>query len=118
MAIEQNAVNSFGNGVISSAGRVTSATPLADGTYDVAYYVPGAADLQTGNMTISNGSVSSSQFYGALFTLRTTSVSAATYLVEQVDVDDDGLVNVTATEYPADQISSDMSGAGIVSEET
>lgn len=119
VALQQNVVSSFGNGVVSAVdGRVTSAMPLADGTYSIVYYVPGAEDVQTASLTISNGIAAETQIWGALFALQSGSVETSTYLVEQVEVDEDGLVNVTATEFPASLINSDMSGAGIVVEET
>jgi hypothetical protein len=49
-----------------------------------------------------------------LFSLYTASIVANTYMIEQIDLDDDGLVNVTATEMPVDQILSDLSGANTI----
>ncbi len=119
VALEQNVISSYGNGVISASdGRVTSATPLSDGTYPITYYKAGAQDVQTASMTITNGAAADSQLWGALFTRTNSSISASTYLVEQIELDDDGLVNVTATEFPAEAITSDMAGVGIVAEET
>ena len=115
VALEQNVANSFGNGTISALdGKVTSATALADGTYAIVYYQSGTSDVQTGNLTIAGGVASNTQLWGALFSVSTSSISANTYLVEQIDIDDDGLVNVTATEYP----SSLGSDSGFVSEDT
>lgn len=119
VALEQNVISSYGNGVISATdGRVTSATPLADGTYAITYYKAGADDVQTGSLTIANGITADTQLWGALFTQTSSSISASTYLVEQIELDEDGLVSVTATEFPAAAINSDMAGTGIVAEET
>jgi hypothetical protein len=118
VALEQNVVSSFGNGVISSSnGTVSSATPLADGTYTIAYYVAGATDVQTASLTITGGIATNSQLWGALFTVTSSSVNVGTYLVEQIELDDDGLVSVTATEF-SDSIASDVSGSGIIAEDT
>lgn len=117
VALEQNAVSSFGNGVISgSTGTVSSATPLPDGTYSISYYVAGATDVQTASLTITGGIATNTQLWGALFTLTSSTINVGTYLVEQIELDEDGLVSVIATEYP-DSIASDVSGSGIIAED-
>lgn len=119
VALQQVVADSYGNGVISAIdGQVTSATPLADGTYAITYYQPGTEGVQTGNLTIANGVTANTQLWGALFTLTSSTINTGTYLVEQIDLDEDGLVNVTATEYPASAINSDMAGNGMTLEET
>jgi len=118
VALEQNVADTFGNGIVSAVdGKVTSATPLADGTYSIVYYQSGSSDVQTGSLTIAGGIASDTQIWGALFTLTSSSISTNTYLVEQIDIDEDGLVNVIATEFPASAINNDMTGSGFIAED-
>jgi hypothetical protein len=113
VAIEQNVISSTGNGVISSTGTVTSVQPLADGTYPIVYYRPGDPELTSGNLTIVNGTTTNTQLFGSLFSTQTSSLSTLTYLIEQVEIDEEGLVNVTATEFPP-EIASDVDGVGMI----
>lgn len=116
VAVEQNVINSTGNGVISATGQITSVTPLANGSYPIVYYRSGDPDVSTGTLTVNNGFTADTQLFGALFSQQSSSITAATYLIEQVELDDDGLVTVTATEFPASALQSDMSGAGMIVE--
>jgi hypothetical protein len=113
VAVEQNVISSTGNGVISGTGAVTSVQPLADGSYPIVYYRPGDPDLTTGTLVIANGVTADTQLFGALFSTRSSSISTLTYLIEQVEIDDEGLVNVTATEFPP-EIESEVNGAGMI----
>jgi len=113
VAVEQNVISSTGNGVISSTGVVTGVQPLADGSYLIVYYRPGDPDLATGTLVVAGGVTADTQLFGALFSTQSSSISTLTYLIEQVEIDDDGLVNVTATEFPP-EIESEVNGAGML----
>lgn len=113
VAVEQNVISSTGNGVISSTGAVTSVQPLADGNYPVVFYQLGATDLSSGTLAITGGTTANTALFGALFSLQSSSISTLTYLIEQVEIDEEGLVNITATEFPS-QIASDVGGAGMI----
>ena len=114
VALEQNAVNTFNNGVINNDGSVVGTTPLADGSYSIVYWKAGMPETAVATMLITNGRTSDTALWGSLFSLYTASIVANTYMIEQIDLDDDGLVNVTATEMPVDQILSDLSGANTI----
>jgi hypothetical protein len=113
VAVQQNVISSTGNGVISSTGAVTSVQPLASGSYPIVYYRPGDPDLATGTLVIANGVTADTQLFGALFSTKASSISTLTYLIEQVEIDDEGLINVTATEFPP-EIESEVNGAGMI----
>lgn len=114
VALEQTAVSNFSNGIINNDGSVVSPQPLANGSYSISYYVPGSDNLSSGTLILSNGYTTQSQLFGAMFTLTSSSIVTSTYLVEQIELDEEGLVNVTATEFPAAQILADMSGVNMV----
>lgn len=104
----------FSNGVIDGTGRVTSPTPLANGTYDIVYYKSGMEGINEASLTINNGQTSNTELFNSIFSLANTEINMNVYQVEQVELDEEGLVNVVATEFPADKILSDMAGNSIV----
>jgi len=116
VAVEQNVINSTGNGIVSATGQITSVTPLANGSYPIVYYRAGDQDVSTGTLTVANGVTTDTQLFGALFSLQSSSLTTNIYLIEQVELDEEGLVSVTATEFPASQLNADMSGAGMIVE--
>ena len=114
VALEQNVISSFNNGIVNNDGSVVNATPLANGSYEIIYWKAGMSEPAVGTMPFSNGFTSNTDLYGSLFSLYENTLSANTYMIEQVELDEDGLVNVVATEMPVDQILQDLSGAGMV----
>lgn len=89
------------NGVIrASDGAVLSADSLSDGTYSVLAYRPGSESVQTISITISGGRVTNSDNWGIVFTTSNTSLEQNIYMVEQLTLDEDGLVNVVASHVP------------------
>jgi len=117
VAIEKSQLNSFNNGIINTDGSVVCATPLANGTYAIVYFKPGMEDVMPASLVISNGFTTQSELFGALFTLAATSISTNTYQIEQVELDEDGLVNVLATEYPVERLLTDLSGSTTITSE-
>jgi hypothetical protein len=117
VALQQTAVSNYTNGVIKADGAVVSPQPLANGSYEITYYKSGSSDLSTATLTVSNGFTSQSELFDSLFTLSGSSITSSTYLIEQIELDQEGLVNVTATEFPAALILSDMAGTGITTVE-
>lgn len=103
----------FSNGIIDGTGKITSPTPLADGTYNIVYYTSGMEDIDEATLTITDGFTTDTALFNSIFSLASTEVNTSVYFVEQVELDEEGLVNVVATEFPAAQILSDMSGANI-----
>lgn len=95
------------NGVVDASGNITSATSISDGQYDVLYYPINSEDVLRATMPVSNGTVTDSKFYSSVFTIYETSSSRSVYMVEQLSVTEDGLVEVVASEYPCD--SNDVS---------
>jgi hypothetical protein len=114
VALQQTAVSNYSNGVINTDGSVVSPQPLANGSYPITYYKSGSDNISTGTLVLSNGRTTQPELFGTLFTLSSSNVTSATYLIEQIELDQDGLLSVTATEFPAAQILSDMAGTGIL----
>ena len=104
--------NAAANGAIQDAGSLVSINTIDDGTYTALIYNPATSDVSEKQITISGGRVTDSSVYNCLFTLLSTTVSKNVYQVEQLTLDEDGLVNVSAVEVPVDS-----SGASIVAKD-
>ena len=99
---ESSPYSSARNGSISNTGEITSATFLADGQYSILYYKPGFEDVTNGTMTVSGGKAAETVLWGSLFTVRELTISQNVYMVEQLTLDEDGTVQITASEFPCD----------------
>jgi len=87
-------------------------SPPPDGTYDGHFYLANASSVTDHSFTILNGKVVGSQFYGALFNIpNSPSLKGGgsiperlgVYLVEQITLGEDALVEVVASHFPVDQ---------------
>ena len=90
------------NGVVSETGIITSATPLANGNHSILYYKPPADAPISGTLSVSNGRTTQSALYGAVFTVVTSTTLTNTYIVEQLTLDGEGLVEIVASHFPTD----------------
>jgi predicted phage tail protein len=104
--------NASANGVIQDTGTLLSVSTVNDGTYKALVYNPATTDVTEKEIVISGGSVTDSSVYNCLFTLLSTTVNKNVYQVEQLTLDEDGLVNVSAVEVPVDS-----TGASIVAKD-
>ena len=91
------------NGTIASDGTITSVTYLADGNYDILYYVSGESSVASGNMQVSNGQATDPTFYGSVFTLQQKISSQNVYQVEQISFNEDMTVEIVASEYACNE---------------
>lgn len=109
---EATSYSATNNGGITDAGTLVSITTIANGNYDALIYNPSTGAVTEQRITISNNTVTDTALYGCLFTLLSLETSAAVYQVEQLTLDEDGLVNVSAVEVPVD-----ASGVSIVAKD-
>jgi hypothetical protein len=104
--------NANTNGVITDAGSLVTINPLPNGTYNAMVYNPTTQETFERSLTISNNTVSDPALRGTLFTLMSQQNSSSIYQVEQLTLDEDGLINVSAIQVPVDS-----SGASIVAKD-
>jgi len=88
------------NGVIGADGTITAATTLVDGRYKILYVTSSNEEVQTGELTVTNGKAVDPDLFSIIFTIDSPTVSSNTYAVEQLTLDSEGLVEVLATEFP------------------
>ena len=75
-------------------------------------YNPTTQETFERSLTISNNTVSDPALRGTLFTLMSQQNNSSIYQVEQLTLDEDGLINVSAIQVPVDS-----SGASIVAKD-
>lgn len=97
---EATPYNAANNGVVDADGDITAVTALDDGTYTVFYWNANFDDPTTDVMTVASGKAIEPKFYNSVFTVEDASVSSSTYMVEQLTLDEDGLVNIVAAHFP------------------
>ena len=108
--------SSTNNGAITDVGALVSISTIADGTYDAMVYNPTTSEVLERKITISGGSVTEASLYGTLFTLLSETVSKGVYQVEQLTLDEDGLVNVAAVEVPVDSAGASIVARDVLTE--
>jgi hypothetical protein len=116
VATQASPYSSARNGVISATGSITSVTPLPDGQYNVLYYKPGSEDVQSGTMTVSNNSVTDSTFFDTIFTVVDSSISQNVYLIEQLTLNQEGIVQIVASEFPCDSNLSSLIAQDLIAQ--
>ena len=57
-------------------------------------------DVETENMTVASGKAVEPKFADSIFTLVNDTVSSGTYMVEQLTLSEEGLVDIVAVEFP------------------
>jgi hypothetical protein len=100
VATEASPYNAARNGTISADGTITSVSQIANGSYQVIYYAAGSEDIATATMTVSGGKVTQSALFNSVFTIQEVTTSENIYLVEQLTLSEEGLVEVAASEFP------------------
>jgi hypothetical protein len=117
VATEASPYQAANNGVISSTGVITSATTLSDGTYDILLYRNGDDDVTTSTMTVAGGKAIETALWNSLFTINDTTVSTNVYMIEQLTLDGDGLVEIVGMHAPtvglSSQVAVDLAAQGL-----
>jgi len=103
------------NGVIDADGDITSATTLSDGSYEILYYISTGDEVQSATLTVANGKAVQPALFNTIFTLNNPTVSSATYVIEQLTLDEEGLVEVLATEFPTSDAYNSLVAQDILS---
>lgn len=97
---EASPYQSARNGTISADGTIVSATEITDGTYSIVFFRSSDDEVTPATMTVAGGKAVETTLYDSLFTISETSVSSNVYMVEQLTLGEDGMVDVVATEFP------------------
>jgi hypothetical protein len=96
------------NGVIDGAGDITSAIELLDGDYSIVYWTQTNEETKTATLTVAGGKAVQPTLWNSIFTVNNASVSSNVYMVEQLTLNEDGLVDIVATEFPCTEADNSL----------
>jgi len=113
---EATTYSATNNGGITDAGTLVSVTSIANGNYDALIYNPTTGAVTEQRITIQNNSVTDTALRGCLFTLLSLQTNASVYQVEQLTLDEDGLVNISAVEVPVDSTGVSIVAKDVLTE--
>ena len=100
VAVEMSPYNPSNNGVIQPDGTVVSVLPLADGTYTVNAWERSSTEVVRTSLTITGGIATNLR--NSVFSVVSSNVTKQVYQVDALDIDQDGIVTVKATNFPVD----------------
>lgn len=113
VAVEQSPYSPANNGIVAEDGTVVSVTELADGTYDVFYWDRTQTTVSDGSLIIVNGIAQNLR--NTVFSVKNSQVSNQVYQVEAIEVDENGIVTIKASSFPADSEGRSLIAADVVS---
>ena len=86
-------------GSIDRKGLITSVHAFVDGSHTICVYVNGSDDIETKTMTVKNQKVLEPELYESLFALPNIQNTFGVYMIEEISLDEDGIVSVTASNH-------------------
>ena len=104
------------NGTISADGTIVSATELADGTYSIVFFGVNDDEVTPATMTVADGKAIETELHDSLFTTTETTISSSVYMVEQLTLGEDGMVDVVATEFPTSSQFNSLMALDVLSD--
>lgn len=99
-------------GAITDAGTLNAINPIDDGTYDAMFFNPSTGEFIEKSFFVSGNVISDSSVHNTLFMIQSQQNNSSIFQVEQLTLDEEGLVNVSAVQVPVDS-----SGASIVAKD-
>ena len=87
------------SGSINKEGVITSIYAITDGVYEISVYVNGADDVATKTMTVKDQKVVETELYESLFALPNIQNTFGVYMIEEISIDEDGIVDVVASNH-------------------
>ena len=88
------------SGVVGADGRITSIHEIPDGEHEIAVYRLDGQDVQRRTMTVEGGVVKEAELHGSLFALPNLQNTFGVYMIEEVTLEEDGAVSITASHHP------------------
>ena len=90
------------NGIIQPDGTIVAVNSLADGAYNVYYWERQTTAVSEGVLHVKNGKAT--ELFNVVFSLKESSGSSSEiYQIEALDIDQDGIVTIKASNYAVDE---------------
>lgn len=113
VAVEMSPYNPANNGVVQPDGTIVSVQPLADGSYTVNAWQRESTEVVRATLTVAGGIATNLR--NSVFSLVNSNVTKQVYQVDALDVNEDGIVTVKATNFPVDSNGRTLIGADVAS---
>ena len=113
VAVEMSPYNPSNNGVVQQDGTVVSVLPLADGTYTVNAWERESTEVVRASLTIAGGIATNLR--NSVFSVVSSNVTKQVYQVDALDIDQDGIVTVKATNFPVDTSNRSLIALDVLS---
>ena len=102
VATQASPYQAANNGVIEADGTLIMSKDLEDNIYPI-YYLESDTDIvEEGSMTVKSGKVVETALWDSIVTLRYPGVSTQIYQVQELTLEEDGLIQIVALEHPTD----------------
>ena len=95
-------------GVIAEDGSVLSDYTIPNGQSEVLMYRKGSDDVERVTMEYIDGCVTNKAYWGSVFSSLIPDSVANTYLIEEITIDEDGLVDITASHFPTNSLGESL----------
>lgn len=98
--------SNYHNGIFDPAtGVAKGINPLPDGTHTLKIYTVGK-NTEDKEVTVTNGKAVDTEYWGKLFAKVPTTEETRYYKIDKIEMDEDGLIDVTASFYPVENNQS------------
>lgn len=111
VAVEMSPYSPSNNGIVQPDGTVISIQPLTDGNYSVNAWERETTEVRAATLTIAGGIATNLR--NSVFSVINSNVTQQVYQVDALDVDENGIVTIRATNFPVDSNGATVIGKDI-----
>jgi len=113
VATASSPYNPVANGIVKADGTIVSTEPLTAGSYSVFYWDRSSSTISEGTLVV-NAAGAATSLLNTIFSVKSSTQSnyENVYQIEALDIDQDGIVGIKATEFPVDS-----SGRSIIAQD-
>ena len=114
VAVEMSPYNPANNGVVQPDGTLVSVQPLTDGSYSVNAWERETTEVRQATLTVAGGIATNLR--NSVFSVVNSNVTKHVYQVDALDVNEDGIVTIKATNFPVDSNGNTVIGANVAND--
>jgi hypothetical protein len=111
VAVEMSPYSPSNNGIVQPDGTVISIQPLTDGNYNVNAWERETTEVRAATLAIAGGIATNLR--NSVFSVINSNVTQQVYQVDGLDVDENGIVTIRATNFPVDSNGATVIGKDI-----